>query len=852
MALGVNIISEFDAKGINKAIRDFKKLETAGEKTAFALRSVDAAAMKMGKALLKFGAIGAGVGAIVGKKLVDAASNLEESQSKVNVVFGAGSAAVTKFASNTAKSMGISKQAALEATGTYGNLIQAFGLGQDKAQTMSTTLVQLAGDLASFNNTSVEDALVALRSGLSGEAEPLKRYGVAINDVRMKEEARAMGLYNGSGVLSTSAKLQAAYALILKDTTLAQGDYARTADGVANSQRTVAAQFQDVQAVIGTALIPAYKSILGYIQDKVLPVFQEFARLLGEQGVGAAFRYLGTSILDGIANLGAVGKAVLILTGLFVALRVATITYTAVNGALTVLLPIFATSLHGATAAQTGLNVAMKANTIGLIIAGVAAVIAILVMLYVKFEVVRKVINFVINSIIAVIENWLNTWIKVINVVISGINLLIKGANLFGAGLKTLGKIGEVEFGRVGAAATTAKASIGGVAEVAGAFAAKEGGTSQIVKAAESFTNLGTTAGGAGKQVETAKEKLGKFVDALKGVTSAQKSYRDSTKSALKADSDLVTAKNKLVEAQTKFNNVLNGYGKDSKQAKDGQTELGKAQRDAEKAGYNLEGAIFSVAKAETDLAKIRANPESSPQDIREAEIALAEAKLSVADATDAQKESVDALAKAQTLLDEAINGAKTSSDTFKDAATELKDAQDAEREATDQQTDAYERQKDMLDALNESTKKAIILKGGVVPKKALEAEKAAGISVGNGLYGSFMQAVRALHPNAKSLSSSSPLADSRKAFPKLYAEYKAAGLAMAQGGIVTQPTQILAGESGAEAIIPLDRLQSGSTINITVNAGMGSDGTRIGQMIVDELQAYQRRVGSLPLKVSA
>lgn len=113
------------------------------------------------------------------------------------------------------------------------------------------------------------------------------------------------------------------------------------------------------------------------------------------------------------------------------------------------------------------------------------------------------------------------------------------------------------------------------------------------------------------------------------------------------------------------------------------------------------------------------------------------------------------------------------------------------------------------------------------------------------------MEAVRGLHPNSASLKSKTPVADSRKSFPKLYAQYKAAGLAMAKGGIVTQPTQILAGESGAEAIIPLDKLQSGMTVNVTINAGIGTDASAVGDEIVNVLQRYNRRNGALPLKVA-
>jgi hypothetical protein len=244
------------------------------------------------KAALAFTAVAAG-SAVMGKKFVDAASNLEESMSKVNVVFGDSAKGVQDFAKKSAASLGISQASALEAAGTYGNLLKAFGLTNEQATDMSTSMVTLAADLASFNNTSIDDALLALRSGLSGETEPLKRFGVAINDVRLKEQALAMGLIKTTtGTLPIAIKTQAAYALIMKDTALAQGDFERTSDGVANKQRIISAQFADVTAQIGTALLPAFSSLLGVVTDQILPVLSEFGTALQEGGVSGGIDFM--------------------------------------------------------------------------------------------------------------------------------------------------------------------------------------------------------------------------------------------------------------------------------------------------------------------------------------------------------------------------------------------------------------------------------------------------------------------------------------------------------------------------------------------------------------------------------
>lgn len=247
-------------------------------------------------------------------KLVSMASNLEESQSKVNVVFGNSAKIVNDFAETSARSFGITKQAALEATGTFGNLLQAFGTGKGQAAEMSTTLIGLAADLASFNNTGIEDAIQALRSGLSGETEPLKRFGVAINDARLKQEAMTLGLYDGKGALDINAKTQAAYALILKDTGLAQGDFERTSGGFANQMRILKASLTDAATELGTVLLPYFKTFVTFVNDNIVPGVLAFANTIGEKGLVPA-------LAAGMAAMGQFGiTTVNVLEGSYIAL----------------------------------------------------------------------------------------------------------------------------------------------------------------------------------------------------------------------------------------------------------------------------------------------------------------------------------------------------------------------------------------------------------------------------------------------------------------------------------------------------------------------------------------------------
>lgn len=218
-----------------------------------------------GVAVAKFGVTAVAAFAGLGAVTSGFASDLNESLSKVDVVFGKNSKAIKEWSKGAAQNLGTSQQAALEAAGTFGNLFTAMGIGAKPTQEMSTELVQLAADLASFNNISTDEALEKLRAGISGEAEPLRKLGINISAARTEAKALELGFKKVDGQLSASAKAQANYALIMEDSTLAQGDFARTSDGMANQQRILAATFQDTMAAIGQAFIPLIQEFLPHV-----------------------------------------------------------------------------------------------------------------------------------------------------------------------------------------------------------------------------------------------------------------------------------------------------------------------------------------------------------------------------------------------------------------------------------------------------------------------------------------------------------------------------------------------------------------------------------------------------------
>lgn len=303
-----------------------------------------------------FGLVQRGAGAAVGfiTESIAAASDLNETVSKIGVVFGDSAEDMLKWGENSATALGMSKNAALGAAGTYGNLFVSMGFAKDEAADMSKGLVELAADLASFNNMDPTVVLEKLRAGLTGETEPLKELGVNLSAAAVEAKALSMGLaqadvdmtkVNGATIalseaqakaaevlqkygaeskeyekaqqkvaeaedklakamggskveLTAAAKAQATYALILEQTKTAQGDFARTSEGLANQQRIQKAEWEDLKAAMGDAFLPVQLEVTKALNELLQTVLPPLADLIKNDVVPAV-----QSIVDWFKNL---------------------------------------------------------------------------------------------------------------------------------------------------------------------------------------------------------------------------------------------------------------------------------------------------------------------------------------------------------------------------------------------------------------------------------------------------------------------------------------------------------------------------------------------------------------------
>jgi hypothetical protein len=279
----INITAADKASSTLKAVKSaMGDMGAAAPQATKAVSGLGDAMKEIGK-MVGIASVAAGVYAAVGaiRGAVTSASDLAETVSKVGVVFGTQADAVKKFAETSDSALGMTKNAALAAAGTYGNLFRSMDMTEAASAGMSIGLVQLASDLASFNNMDPSLVLDKLRAGLTGESEPLKSLGVNINETIIKTKALEMGLYSGTGALTASTKATASYALIMEQTKLAQGDFARTSSGLANQQRILSAMMGDLGASIGTKLLPTVTTLVGALIDLLngpLPALGDFIK----------------------------------------------------------------------------------------------------------------------------------------------------------------------------------------------------------------------------------------------------------------------------------------------------------------------------------------------------------------------------------------------------------------------------------------------------------------------------------------------------------------------------------------------------------------------------------------------
>lgn len=247
----------------------------------------------------------------LGKSAIGFGSAITEIENVVDVSFGSMADEAYKFASTAKEQFGLSELAAKQYSGTMMAMMKSSGVAQDAASKMSISLAGLAGDIASFYNIDTDTAFQKIRSGISGEIEPLRQLGINLSVANMEAYALSRGITASYNAMSQAEKVALRYNYLMSVTGDVQGDFVRTSGTWANQVRLLTLNFQSLSAVIGQGLIagilPAIQA-LNALMSKLMQaanVFRNFMYVL----MGKKLKGSQSGVSDIVSNLGGIETA---------------------------------------------------------------------------------------------------------------------------------------------------------------------------------------------------------------------------------------------------------------------------------------------------------------------------------------------------------------------------------------------------------------------------------------------------------------------------------------------------------------------------------------------------------------
>ena len=226
---------------------------------AFTKVAASAAFMKIAQMLIQLGVEG-----------IELASDLEEVQNVVDVTFGAaGSQKIEQWANAAGKNFGLTELQAKRYASTLGAMMKSSGMTEDQIVDMSMGLAGLAADMASFYNLDFDTSFQKIQSGMAGMSQPLRQLGINMTETSVAAFAAAQGFDTEFSKMSEAEQMIVRYQYLMQATADAQGDFARTSDSYANSQRRVATGIDTLKAQLGEALLPIATQVSNAVGDLI-------------------------------------------------------------------------------------------------------------------------------------------------------------------------------------------------------------------------------------------------------------------------------------------------------------------------------------------------------------------------------------------------------------------------------------------------------------------------------------------------------------------------------------------------------------------------------------------------------
>lgn len=310
---------------VNGAIDAFNKVSKKADETTKKIKSVPEKFASAGEKLNSLGnKFSLGITApfsAAGVASFNLASDLNENLNKSEVVFDKNSKAVEDWSKSALKNMGMCQSSALEMASKFGDMGKSMGLSSTQVKDYSMNLSQLAGDLASFKNISIEQANTALTGVYTGETEALKGLGIVMTQTNLQEFARSKGIKKKIQDMTQAEQVQLRYNYVMAKTKDAQGDFARTSDQAANAGRTFKESTKELGATIGNNLLPIFTPWINTANELI----QKFAGM--DEGTQKLIVNLGLFLI-------AIGPALKIVGGLSKSIGILSKTILGMPGAI--------------------------------------------------------------------------------------------------------------------------------------------------------------------------------------------------------------------------------------------------------------------------------------------------------------------------------------------------------------------------------------------------------------------------------------------------------------------------------------------------------------------------------------
>jgi hypothetical protein len=186
---------------------------------------------------------------------------VQQAIGSVDSVFGKNAGQVKQWANSAATDVGLAKSEYMELASVMGAQLKNMGVPLDQVASKTNDLVGLGSDLAATYGGTTKEAVEALGSALRGVSDPIERYGVSVKQADIAAQQAKDGTDKLTGAAGKQAKTMALLSLVNKQTADAQGQFNEEQDTAAVQAQITAAKYEDMQAALGTALLPAITAV---------------------------------------------------------------------------------------------------------------------------------------------------------------------------------------------------------------------------------------------------------------------------------------------------------------------------------------------------------------------------------------------------------------------------------------------------------------------------------------------------------------------------------------------------------------------------------------------------------------